>query len=138
MVNYSEKSNKNSVDKINKIILGLLLVSVVGIVYNQYVFSVFMPNTAVNFISFSLIFLLVGFTTWFLVKEDGSRNTTESKTSKSANVSWSINEKISVGLVAAVAVMILFNQVQISKSKEMITGRTSGSGFFSSLNSISP
>ena len=135
MVHYSEKSNKNNADKINKIILGLLLVSVVGIVYNQYVFSGFMPNTAVNFISFSLIFLLVGFTAWLLVKEDGSSKT-ESRTNISEKPPWSINEKISAALVVAITAIILFNQVQISNSKEMITGRTSGSGFFSSLSPI--
>ena len=101
----------------------LILVTGMLIVFNQYQFSKLSDNSALNGISLLLIFMLIIMVVWLSAK-----GSTDSAGGKAEKIPLSFHEKISIGAVALVGIMILFNQIQLSQATSMVAGSPSKIG----------
>ena len=114
----AEKSNDAFAEK-----MGFYLIVVTGllIVYNQYQFAKLSNNALLNGISMLLIIILIGLVVWLSARNapDGDAE------AKAQKIPLSFHEKISMGAVAVVGILIVFNQVQISQASAMTGGTPS-------------
>lgn len=101
----------------------LILITGMLIVFNQYQFSKLSNNSMLNGISLLLIFALIILVVWLSAKSSA-----DSAGEKTEKVPLSFHEKISIGAVALVGILIVFNQVQISQANSMLTGSSSKIG----------
>ena len=120
---------------LEKVILFLVIVVGAVIIYSQFQFTKLSSNILLNSISFLLIFVLIGLIAWlFLNKETHglahphkAHHTAAKHTAKVQKNPLSFHEKLSWSFVAVIAVLILFNQFQISEVNALIGGKPSAS-----------
>jgi len=127
---------------LEKVILFLVVIVGAVLAFNQFQFVKLPSNTLLNAVSLVLILALIGLVAWLFLKreQDSDQHIAEHnahtkehhitehivKADKAPlRVPLSFHEKLSFGLIAFVAVIILFNQVQISKAGALISGTSS-------------
>lgn len=118
----------------NVIVFLIILVGSI-LIFNQFQFAKLLPNILLNAVSFLLILVLIGSVVWlFLKKEKHDTRHTEhyiaEHSLKSERKPLSFIEKLSYGFVALIAVLILFNQFQISQVNALASGTTSSVNSF--------
>ena len=102
---------------LEKVILFLVIVVGAVLIFNQFQYAKLSSNIFLNAVSFLLIFVLIGSVVWlFFNKEDIKK------------IPLSFHEKLSYGFVALIAVLIVFNQIQISQANTLIGGGSSKVG----------
>jgi len=116
---------------LDKVII-FLVVLVSGIlIFSQYQFYRLLQGSYLIYVSIVFILALVGLIFWmFMGKEQHQaheKHTEAHHTKAQKTAPFTLMEKLSYGIVALVAVLIIFNQVQISQASALI-------GFNSGLN----
>ena len=113
---------------LEKVILFLVILVGAVLIFTQFQFAKLSSNTLLNVISFLLIFALIGLVVWlFLSKE---------RHVKIEKKPLSFHEKLSWGFVGLIAILILFNQFQISKVNALTSGKSSSvDSFIKSVSS---
>src|SRR3990167_6431847 len=113
---------------LEKVILFLIVVVGAVLVFNQFQFAKLLPNIAINAVSFLLILALIGLVVWlFLSKGEHEKHHPHHEVHEHAQkekTPLSFHEKLSWGFVGLIAVLILFNQVQISQASALIGLKT--------------
>lgn len=109
--------------------LTIFLIMLVGAIlaFSQYQFFK-ISQSYLSYLSIGLILALVGIVAWMFMEKpkEAHHEHTVHKHAKTENAApWTFMEKISYGIVAIVAVLIIFNQVQISQASALI-GLSSG------------
>ncbi len=105
---------------VSKVIIFLVILVGAILVYNEYQFLQIEKNF-LNYIAIALILALAGLVAYMLVQkpsgEHKHHSAHEHQSEKIAEESapWTSMEKLSVGLIALVGLMIFFNQMQISQ-----------------------
>ncbi len=125
---------------LEKVILSLVIIVGAVLVFNQFQFAKLSSNIFLNSISFLLILVLIGLVVWlFLKKEKHEHKEHHAKHivhEKVKKIPLTFHEKLSWGFVAFIAVLILFNQFQISQVNALVSGTTSSvSSFVKSTSS---
>ena len=122
----AHETNDNSF--LEKVILFLVIVVGAILVYNQFQYVKVSSNILLNSISFLLIFGLIGLVVWlFLSKGEHEKHHPHHEVHEHAQkekTPLSFHEKLSWGFVGLIAVLILFNQVQISQASALIGLKT--------------
>jgi len=107
----------------------LFLIIIVGAVltFNQFQYTWISRNILLNSASFLLILVLIGLVVWlFLGKQKEHKEVPQhTKHTKVEKKPFTVFEKLSYGMVALVAVLILFNQFQISQASALTSGASS-------------
>ena len=112
-----EKDN----ELMEKVIISLAILVGAILIFSQYQFYKISQASVWVYLSMILILALVGLVAWYLVE----RNETHHNFGITHHVHgekpapWTFMEKVSYGFVALVAVLILFNQVQISQASAL-------------------
>lgn len=121
---------------LEKVILFLIILVGVVLIYSQFQFARLSSNLFFNAVSFLLILALVALVVWlFLSKEKKEHIMYPVEHIKPESKPFSFFEKVSYSLVAAVALMIFFNQFQISQVNALVSGTASPlSSFIKSLS----
>ncbi len=124
---------------LEKIILFLVIIIGVGIFYKQLFFIKYSSSTFLNTISLLLLLALSFLLAWAFIKkeEHEAHHEKEIAHAKSESRSWTFFEKLSYGIVGLVAVLILFNQFQISQVSALSQGNPSSGSLISSVSSAS-
>lgn len=117
----AEKSHDDFIEKIS---FYLIVISGLLIVFNQYQFAKLSSNALLNGASLLLIIALIGLVVWLSAKNAPE----EDAAAKARKIPLSFHEKISIGFIAAVGILIVFNQVQISQANAMAGGASSKIG----------
>ena len=114
---------------LEKVILFLVVLVGVILVYSQFHIAKLSSNIFFKSVSFLLIFALIGLIIWlFLIREKSEHAMHHIRhIAKAERKSFTFFEKLSYSLVAAVALMIFFNQFQISQVNALANGGTSSS-----------
>ena len=113
---------------LEKVILFLVIVVGAVLIFNQFQYAKLSSNIFLNAASFLFILVLIGLVVWlFLGKQKEHRKTLQH--TKTEKKSFTLMEKLTYGMVAFVAVLILFNQFQISQASALISGTSSVSNF---------
>ena len=109
---------------LEKVILFLVIVVGAVLVFNQFQFAKLSSNILLNSISFLLILVLIGLIVWLFLDKAKHEKVSEQihKHAKKTEKTLTFMEKLSYGIVAFVAVLILFNQFQISQVNAMMSG----------------
>ena len=111
-------------DFLEKVILFLVIVVGAILTYSQFQFAKISSNIFLNAVSFLLILVLIGLVVWlFMNKEKHEEHYVE-------HHPLSFHEKLSYGFVALIAVLILFNQFQISQVNALAGGTSSSVSSF--------
>ena len=104
-----------------KVIISLAILVGAMLVFSQYQFYKISQAGVWVYLSMILILALVGLVAWYLVERNETHHHSEIahhlRGEKPAP--WTFMEKASYGIVALVAVLILFNQVQISQASAL-------------------
>ena len=110
---------------LEKVILFLVILVGAILIFNQFQYAKLSSNILLNAMAFLLILALIGLVVWlFLVKKKGEHTTYPIEhIVKSERNPFTFFEKVSYSLVAAVALMIFFNQFQISQVNALKIGR---------------
>ncbi len=109
----------------------LFLVILVGavLVFNQFQFAKLSSNIFLNAISFLLILVLIGLVVWLFLKKEKHEykeyHAGHIVHEKVKKIPLTFHEKLSWGFVAFIAVLILFNQFQISQVNALVSGTSS-------------
>ena len=115
---------------LEKVILFLIVVVGAVLVFNQFQFAKLLPNIAINAVSFLLILALIGLVVWlFLSKEEHEKHHPHHEVhehAKKEKMPLSFHEKLSWGFVSLIAVLIIFNQVQISQASALLNFKGGG------------
>ena len=125
---------------LEKVILFLVIVVGAVLVFNQFQYAKLSSNILLNAVSFLLILILIGLVVWLftqkkLYKEE-QQFVREHHEVKHEKKPLSFMAKLNYGMVALVAVLILFNQVQISQVSALASGSSSPvSSFVKSVSS---
>lgn len=114
---------------LDKVILFLVFLVGAVLIFNQFQYTEISSNIFFNALSFLLIFALIGLVAWLLLqkKEAASHSSGqhhaehEPKSEKTQKTPLTFHEKLSYGMVALAAVLILFNQVQISQASSLMS-----------------
>ena len=123
---------------LEKVILFLVVLVGAVLVFNQFQFAKLSSNIFLNAVSFLFIFFLIGLIIWLFIqkkphaeKQLSAHEHHEIKHHKIEHEKkpLSFMEKLSWGFVALIAVLILFNQFQISQVNAVAFG-TSSTGRF--------
>ena len=120
---------------LEKIILFLVVLVGAVLAFNQFQYAKLSSNIFLNAISFLLIFALIGLVVWLFLKtvkhtgHDEGKKLAHSKIHIRKNP-FTFMEKLSWGFVALIAILILFNQFQISKVNAFVSGTSSSVGSF--------
>jgi hypothetical protein len=115
MTVYMNNDNE-LMDKVSVFLI--VLVSLI-LVFSQYQFYKLMEGSIWIYVSGLMILALIGLVAWMFMskKSDHVHHSKDIfKVPRSEPKPWSFMEKISYGMVALVALMILFNQAQISQA----------------------
>lgn len=122
---------------LEKVILALVIIVGVGIFYKQLFFIKYSQNIFLNTISLLLLLSLAFFLAWAFMKKEEHETHHEKEIvhAKSESVPWTFFEKLGYGIVGLVAVLILFNQFQISQVSALTHGSPSSGSFISSVSS---
>ena len=124
----AHETNDNSF--LEKVILFLVIAVGAILVYNQFQYTKVSSNILLNSISFLLIFGLIGLVVWlFLSKEEHEKHHPHHEVHEHVQkekMPLSFHEKLSWGFVSLIAVLILFNQMQISQASALAGFKGSG------------
>jgi len=113
---------------LEKVILFLIIFVGVILVYSQFQFAKLSPNILLNAVSFLLVLILIGLVAWLFLKKE---KTLEHHTVniehllKVEKKPLSFYEKLSWGFVGLIAILIVFNQFQISQASAIVGGKPS-------------
>ena len=130
-----EKEN----ELMEKVIISLAILVGAILIFSQYQFYKISQASIWVYLSMILILALVGLVAWYLVERNETHHnfgiTHHVHVEKPAP--WTFMEKVSYGFIALVAVLILFNQVQLSQASAL-AGLSSPLAFksFSSKTSL--
>ena len=123
-----------------KVMLALIAVVGIGILYKQLFLIKYSPNMLLNMLSLLLLLTLVFLLAWWIIGKDGQVNDKDKKEhvvehiAKAERKPFTFIEKFTYGTVAFVAILILFNQMQISQVNGLVSGHSSTGSFASSLS----
>ena len=128
---------------LEKVILSLVILVGAIITFNQFQYAKLSSNIFLNAISFLLIFALIGLVVWLFLRKERHEKHMEHYEKKPAHPKihlqknqFSFMEKLSWGFVALVAVLIFFNQFQISQVSALVSGDSStGINFVNQVSS---
>ncbi len=102
---------------LEKVILFLIILVGAVLIFNQFQYSKLSSNILLNSLSFLLIFALIALVAWlFLKKEEHEVHQHVEKKP------FTFYEKLSWSFVALIAVLIVFNQLQISQANALVSG----------------
>ena len=112
---------------LEKVILFLIVLIGIILIYSRFQFAAFSSNIFFNAASFLLILVLIALVVWlFLSKEKGEHAIHHIENIvKAEKKPFTFFEKVSYSFVAAVALMIFFNQFQISQVSALVSGTAS-------------
>ena len=117
---------------LEKVILFLVVIVGTMLVFNQFQYVKLSSNILLNSLSFLLILILIGLVIWLFLKKGKNEKHMEHEEKKPAHSKihiqknqFSFMEKLSYVIVALVAVLILFNQLQISQVNALVGGTLS-------------
>ncbi|MBI2102155.1 hypothetical protein HYT53_06105 [Candidatus Woesearchaeota archaeon] len=131
---------------LEKVIMFLVIVVGAILVFNQFQFARLLPSILLNAVSFILILALIGLVVWlFLSKEEHEKHHPAHhgvhavhEHVQKEKTPLTFHERLSYGIVAFVAVLILFNQFQISQVNALVSGTTSSIGSIVKSTSSAP
>ena len=127
---------------LEKVILFLVILVGAVLVFNQFQFAKLSSNIFLNSISFLLILVLVGLVVWLFLKKEKHEHEEHHAGhivhEKVKKIPLTFHEKLSWGFVAFIAVLILFNQLQISQVNALVSGTSSSVGSFVKTVSSGP
>ena len=112
---------------LDKVIIFLIILVGAILVFSQYLF-LRISQSYWTYISVALIVALVGLIAWMLIekpKEAHHERMAHKHAKIQSDMPWTFTEKLSYGIVAFIAVLIVFNHVQISQASALI-GLSSG------------
>ncbi len=124
-----------------KVILFLIIIIGVGIFYKQLFLIKYSSNTFLNMLSLLLLLSLAFLIAWWFIGKDEEKHYkaetghSEKHTAKAERKSFTFFEKFTYSTVGLVAVLILFNQFQISQVSGLASGNPSTGSFASSVYS---
>lgn len=101
----------------DKAIISLIIVVGLILVFTQYQFFNLMQGSGWTYLSMMLILALVGLVAWYFVESKGTSEPAHHAHAEPKP--WTFMEKLSYGMVALVALLILFNQVQLSQASAL-------------------
>ncbi len=115
---------------LEKVILFLVVVVGAVLVFSQFQYAKLSSNMLLNSISFLLIFVLIGLVVWLFLDKEKHKNMYKHTGHSEHAVRiekkpLSIHEKLSWGFVGFIALLVLFNQFQISKVSALVSGTSS-------------
>lgn len=112
---------------LEKVIVFLIIIVGAVLAFNQFQYVKISSNIFLNAASFSLILVLIGLVAWlFLGKQKEHKEAPQhTKHTKVEKRPFTVFEKLSYGMVAFIAVLILFSQFQISQATALISGTSS-------------
>ncbi len=113
---------------LEKVILFLVVLVGAVLVFNQFQFAKLSSNIFLNAVSSLLILIIIGLVVWlFLGKEkyEHKEHHAEQVKVEKVKIPLTFHERLSYGMVAFVAVLILFNQFQISQVNALVSGTSS-------------
>lgn len=114
---------------LDKVIIFLVVLVSAILIFSQYQFYKLLKGSYLVYVSIALILALIGLIIWaFMEKKPGKEahhgHAIHHKR-HTIDTPWTFMEKLSYGIVALVAVLIIFNQAQISQASALI-GLSSG------------
>ena len=112
---------------VGKVIFILIVLVGIILIYSQFQFAKLSSNFFFNAVSFLLILALIGSVVWLLLskEKDGHKAYPVEHIVKTEKKPFTFFEKVSYSLVAAVALIIFFNQFQISQVSALVSGTAS-------------
>ena len=130
-------------DFLEKIILFLIILVGAVLTFNQFQYAKLSSNIFLNAVSFLLILVLIGLVAWLFLKTEKYEKHIEHEEKKLAHSKihiqkkpFSFMEKLSWSFVSLIAVLIIFNQLQISQVSALASG-SSASPIGSFVKSVS-
>lgn len=104
-----------------KVIISLIILVGAMLIFSQYQFYKISQAGVWTYLSLILILALVGLIAWYLVERNETHHHSEiaPHVHEEKPAPWTFIEKVSCGMVALVAILILFNQVQISQASAL-------------------
>ena len=120
---------------LEKVIIFLVILVGAIITFNQFQFTNLSPNIFLNALSLLLIFAVILLVAWLFVNKEKSGSHVDAdehieRILKSKKKPLTFYEKLSFGFVGFIAILIIFNQFQISEVNSLITGKSSTVGSF--------
>jgi len=125
---------------LEKIILFLVVIVGAILLFNQFQLVKFSSNVFFSSVAFLLILALIALVIWlFLDKFNRNRQLKHHHVGhETEKTSFTFTEKLSYGFVGLVAVLIIFNQLQISQVNALISGTSSTLSSFTRSISSTP
>ncbi len=129
---------------LEKVIIFLVFLAGAVLVYNQFQFAKLSSSLFLNASSFVLILALIGLIGWLFLKKEPIHEEhhvehaahSSEHIPKAEKKSLSFHEKLNYSFVSLIAILILFNQFQISQVSPVISGTSSSvSNFVKSVSS---
>ena len=114
-------------DFLEKVIIFLVIVVGAVLIFNQFQYVKLSSNILINSFSFLLIFALIGLIVWLFLKSVHSEIHIQKHIQKNP---FNFMEKLTWSFVAFVAILIFFNQFQISQVNAAISGTSSAIDHF--------
>ena len=115
-----EKTNHDN-ELLGKVIIFLIVLVGAILIFSQYQFYKILQNSALIFVSGILILALIALITMLFIEKKPLDHALSShhEHTKEPKVPLTFMEKVSYGMVALVAVLIIFNQLQISQASAL-------------------
>lgn len=117
-----------------KVMLALIAVVGIGLAYNQFGLMKYSQSTGLNILSLLLLLAAILLIVLYIVSKDKKHEikteSVEEHRAKAERKPFTFFEKTSYSLVAVVALLIFFNQFQISEVSAMLSGGSSGVSTF--------
>ena len=110
---------------LEKIIIFLIIVVGAMLIFNQFQFTKLLENSILNFIAYALILGLIGLIVFLFLRRESVKIHDDIFTPKAERKPLSFHEKLSWGFIAVVAVLVLFNQFQVSQVSALTNGGSS-------------
>lgn len=125
---------------LEKVILILVVIIGAGIFYKQLFFIEYSPNTFLNTISLLLLLSLAFFIAWAFIDKSEKKDKEEIShhkevAAKTERKHFTFFEKLTYSAVGLAAVLILFNQFQISQVSALSHGSPSSGSFINFVSS---
>ena len=124
---------------LEKVILFLIILIGLGLFYKQLFLIKYSSGTLLNMLSLLLLLSLIFLIAWWFLGKDEEENAKTTHVlkhnTKAERKPFTIFEKFIYGTVGLVAVLILFNQLQISQVYGLASGNPSTGSFASSVSS---
>ena len=108
---------------LEKVILFLMILVGAVLIFNQFQYAKLLSGMLLNAVAFLLILAFIGLIAWlFLTKEAHELVHNKVIFEKSERTPFTFMEKINWSFVSVVAILVLFNQVQISQVNALTNG----------------